>query len=221
MNTLAATPDRAQSGVQVGTSKKTTIEVRLASMELLVGGPYGDHRYGHTALRVNTSSVERVYDYGRYGKSFGPEGEGVLRVWTSFQAYMDDENELGRTTTGYLFEISESKANEIIASFEKKVAGKPRKMTTRFYQSYVVDKYHALGPNCTTVSIDGARIALPSIDVGWETYQKGRGLNFIERQAVNVQGWPPYIFMPADLQAMLDSPRKPVKRKTIYRKKNG
>lgn len=219
MNTVASTPERARAGVQVATSRKTTIEVRLASMEILVGGPYGDHRYGHTALRVNTASTERIYDYGRYGQSFGPEGEGVLRIWKSFQAYIDDENALGRITTGYLFEIPEAKANEIIASFEKKIVGKPKKLETRYYQSYVIDRYYALGPNCTTVSVNGARLALPSIDVGWESYQKGRGLSFVEKQAVNVKGWPPYIFMPADLQELLDANRNPVKRKTIYRKK--
>lgn len=219
MNTLAATPERAQSGVQVATSRKTTIEVRLASMEILVGGPYGDHRYGHTALRVNTASTERVYDYGRYGQSFGPDGEGVLRIWNSFQAYIDDENALGRITTGYLFEISEAKANEIIASFDKKIAGKPKKVATRYYQSYVIDRYFALGPNCTTVSVDGARLAIPSIDVGWESHQAGRGLNFMETRASKLKGWPPYIFMPADLQDMLDANRNPVKRKNIYRRK--
>jgi hypothetical protein len=219
MNAVATTPERAQAGIRVTTSQKTTIEVRLASMEILVGGPYGDHRYGHTALRVNTASTERVYDYGRYGQSFGPEGEGVLRIWKGFQAYIDDENRLGRITTGYLFDIPEAKAIEIIASFEKKIVGKPKKLETRYYQSYVVDRYYALGPNCTTVSLGGARLALPSIDVGWEAYQKGRGLSFVEKQAVNMKGWPPYIFMPADLQELLDANKNPVKRKTTYQKR--
>jgi len=41
----------------------------------------------------------------------------------------------------------------------------------------------------------------------------------VEKQAVNIAGWAPYIFMPADLQEMLDANQSPMKRKTIYRKK--
>lgn len=32
--------------------------------------------------------------------------------------------------------------------------------------------YHALGPNCTTLSVDGAKVAVPRIDYGSEKFNQ-------------------------------------------------
>lgn len=86
-------------------------------MELLVGGPYTrdkeEHLFGHAALRVVVGSKDITYDFGRYGKTWGTfdsEGEGVLNVWTSFKTYISGENSLGRTTTGFVYNLERSKA---------------------------------------------------------------------------------------------------------------
>lgn len=103
MPTLSVPAKTAKDGVRIATNQLTQIQVRLASVELLVGGPYGDHSYGHAALRVTTPEVDKVFDYGRYGQVWGfgnSEGEGILKIWSDFNAYIKEENDLGRVTTG-------------------------------------------------------------------------------------------------------------------------
>ena len=214
MTTLNVSEDRAKQGVKISTNKLTTIQVQTASIELLVGGPYTDHPYGHTALRVVTKSAEHIYDYGRYGRTWGvgnSEGDGVLNIWKSFDAYIAEENSLKRKTTGFLYEVQEEQALEIIKFYERKIAmGKP-KSSTKSKTSYVIEDYYALGPNCTTLSVAAAKVAMPHIDSDWKKYQNGGGLSIMERGIVSAKGWPSYIFMPADLLAMLSNSiaRKP------------
>lgn len=69
-----------------------------AELQILVGGPYTfageEHRYGHTALRVKNKKFDLTYDFGRYGRvtgDFGAEGEGILRIWSSFPDYIKGE----------------------------------------------------------------------------------------------------------------------------------
>ena len=206
MTTLNVPETRAKQGVQINTNQLTTIQVQTASIELLVGGAYADHPYGHTALRVVSKSGEYIYDYGRYGRTWGvgnSEGDGVLNIWKNFDAYIAEENSLKRKTTGFLYEVTEEQAAKIIKFFESKTATKKPKSTTRVKTSYVIEDYYALGPNCTTLSVVAAKVALPNLDSQWKKYQEGRGLSIMERGIVSAKGWPSYVFMPADLLAML------------------
>lgn len=208
MPTLSVPVAAARDGVKVATNRLTTIQIRLASLEVLVGGPYADHRYGHTALRVTTATDDRVYDYGRYGRTWGvgdSEGDGVLNVWTDFNAYIANENSYGRITTGFVYDATEEKAKEAHAFFEQRIKGQRPKSSGRIRKTYVIEDYHALGPNCTTLSVEAAKRALPDLDREWATHQKGRGLNMFEKGLVSARGWPQHIFMPADLQSMLES----------------
>jgi hypothetical protein len=219
MTTLSVPEVQAKQGVKIAANARTTIQVQTSSFELLVGGPYADHPYGHTALRVTTNGEDRIYDYGRYGRTWGigkSEGDGVLNIWNGFDAYIAEENSLGRVTTGFLYETSEEKVQSIVKFYEVKTAGKKPISTSKQKKSYVIEDYNALGPNCTTLSVAAAKVALPDIDREWSTYQKGRGLSFMEKGLVGAKGWPSFIFMPADLQALLDSPsgRKPKAVKT-------
>lgn len=205
---------RAKQGVKISTNQLTTIQVQTASIELLVGGPYSDHPYGHTALRVITNSSEQIYDYGRYARTWGvgnSEGDGVLNIWTSFDAYIAEENALKRKTTGFLYDVQEEQALAIIKFYANKIAAKKPKSATRVKTSYVIEDYYALGPNCTTLSVAAAKVAIPNLDADWKKYQDGRGLSMMERGIVSAKGWPGYIFMPADLLAMLggSTVRKP------------
>ena len=68
---VAVTESAVKTGVKGMTGRVTKIEVQLASIEVLVGGPYKNHSYGHAALHVVTKEGERVYDYGRYGSTWG------------------------------------------------------------------------------------------------------------------------------------------------------
>ncbi|NNA55716.1 hypothetical protein [Pseudomonas koreensis] len=201
-----------------GTSGKTTktnqVVVSGAYMEILVGGPYTrdneEHPFGHAALHVVVGSKDITYDFGRYGKTWGTfdsEGEGVLNVWTSFKTYISGENSLGRTTTGFVYFLDNTKAEAVIAHFDGIVAQKKelRKKTATSSRYVLPSNYHPTINNCTTVTIAGAKISGKSIVQNPEKYNEMRGLSFIERQAARTQKNPQDgIFMPADLQAMLE-----------------
>ena len=91
MTTVSVPENRARQGVRIVANTSTTIQIQTSSFELLVGGPYADHPYGHTALRVTTKGEDHIYDYGRYGRTWGvgkSEGDGVLNVWYSFDVYL-------------------------------------------------------------------------------------------------------------------------------------
>lgn len=208
MPTVSVPAKTANKGVGVVTSRLTEIQVRLASVELLIGGPYRDHAYGHTALRIITDKLDRVFDYGRYRNAWGfgkSEGEGILRIWNDFNSYIKDENDLGRVTTGFIYETTEENAQKIIAFFEQKIAGKPLLSNTSDKKIVLLDTYYALGPNCTTLSVSAIKQIFPEIDRDWLKFQQGRGLGIMEKAAVTAKGWPNYLFMPADLQAMLEN----------------
>jgi len=222
MPTLSVPVKTAQVGVRAPTNQLTRIQVRLASVEMLVGGPYGNHPYGHTALRVTTADLDKVFDYGRYGRTWGlgdSEGEGILKIWNNFDAYIAGENSTGRLTTGFVYETTEENAKKILQFFEQKTAGKKPISEDRTKTKLRIEDYYALGPNCTTLSVDAIKTIFPDIDRDRSVFQQGRGLGMMEKTAVSARGWPKQIFMPADLQEMLKSPSaKKTKRVNKYGK---
>lgn len=212
------TTSTTQAAKNTGASGKTTttnqVVVSGAYMEVLVGGPYTrnneEHPFGHAALRVVVGSQDVTYDFGRYGRTWGTfdsEGEGVLNVWTSFRAYIAGENSLGRTTTGFVYFLDNATAKTIIAHFDGVVAQKKelRRKTATSARYVLPSNYHPTSNNCTTVTIVGAKISGKPIVQNPAKYSEMRGLSFIERQAARAQTKPQDgIFMPADLQAMLE-----------------
>jgi hypothetical protein len=209
MPTVSTPAKTAKEGLRIGTNQLTHIQVRMASVELLVGGPYRDHPYGHTALRVTTTDQDKVFDYGRYRNTWGfgnSEGEGILNVWNDFNAYLKAENSLGRTTTGFVYETTEENAMRVMSFYDQRIVGKQVLGTTPTKKIIHIDTYNALGPNCTTLSVTAAKTIFPDIDRDWSKYQQGRGLGIMEKAAVSAKGWPTFIFMPADLEEMLGSP---------------
>lgn len=221
MGKLAVTEEKIKSAVKGTTGQTTTLEVQTASLEILVGGPYKDSSYGHAALRVITKGSDKTYDYGRYGDVWGDfksEGEGILNVWTNFNAYIANENRHGRVTTGFRYDVPEEKAQVVTQYFETKIAGKTPSQETGTKKRYRIGDYFALAPNCVTLTLDGAKTAFPDIDHNAAKFNQGRGLGMMEKAAAKYKGWPKEIFMPADLQAMLEDSgsRKPSKV-TIYK----
>lgn len=179
---------------------------KKATVHLLVGGPYErngkNHPYGHVALRVVTDTQDFTYDYGRYGATWGlggSEGEGMLRVWTDHGKYIAGENSTGRVTTTFSYETTEADAQKVIAHFNGKIASKKPNIDRGYMKQYRIEDYHALSTNCTTVSVDGATIALPSLMDGSKKFNVGNGLSGSEKFAAKLNGWPDRIFMPADL----------------------
>lgn len=211
------------------TPKNQVIQERMtpdSELELIVGGAYTkngvEHKYGHTALRVKTPSVEHVYDFGRYGAiypeslGFGieltgsdsPRGEGILNIWTSAAVYIATENLLGRTSWGYSYSIFEVQAMRSISFFKRMVKGlEPRKSTAHFKRYKISQDYFALGPNCTTLSLDGAREAIPKIaDNSREHVRPGDVLDLGVVMAMRAKyGVPDHLFLPANLKSYLES----------------
>lgn len=191
----------------------------LSEIHLLVGGPYRDpvkdedHRYGHTALRVKTTNSDYIYDFGRYGRTsgaFGESGEGILRVWNDFAKYIGAENALKRETLGFVYKIHDHQAVAINHYFDEKIrAGQKddRKSKTWMIAYKLKTDYHALGPNCTTLSIDGAKIGVPKIDDGSTLFNRPEEvLDFKEMIALKMHGGSTRLFMPANLEKFLSSP---------------
>jgi hypothetical protein len=200
-----------------------------AEMQVLVGGPYlaadgEEHRYGHTALRLKTAGFDLTYDFGRYGKTsgmFGESGEGILRVWSSFQPYINGENALKRITTAFVFLVFDHQAIAAKSHFDQLLKS-GKELTSRRTGSVSVHKltmdYHALGPNCTTISLDGAKVAVPRIDFGSEKFNRPEDvLDLKERLALTANGGAKRLFLPANLQKFL-STASPVKvlRTDVY-----
>jgi hypothetical protein len=188
-----------------------------AELQLLVGGPYiaadgEEHKYGHTALRLKSKNFDLTYDFGRYGKTtgmFGESGEGILRVWADFQAYIKGENSLKRTTTAFVYLIFDHQAIAAKNYFAQLVkAGKELtgKKTASVSVYKLATDYHALGPNCTTLSVDGAKIAVPKIDNGSEKFNRPEDvLDLKERLALSANGGANRLFLPANLQKFLST----------------
>jgi hypothetical protein len=229
MPKIEQTPEKLKAGVGILTNQATTLHLNSPSVEILIGGPYklrnGEaHNYGHAALRVVTATEERIYDFGRYGATkglFGAQGEGILRVWDKFETYIGGENAYGRNTTGFSYSVPNDKAVAVIQYFERITSGSAERTAKHPHQKeFKLSKdYDAIDNNCATTTLAGAKIALPTIDADAAQYNLGRGMSDVEKTAAKAQnfGWPAHIFMPADVQAMLENNKKITPKKvTIY-----
>jgi hypothetical protein len=189
-----------------------------AELHLLIGGPYvvnGEaHRYGHTALRIKTGSIDQTYDFGRYGKVTGvfrDSGDGILRVWSNFGQYIRSENSLKRVTTGFAYVVFDSQANAVVAEFSRLIkAGKDRvdlyKKGGEMKVYQLSTPYTALLNNCTTISVDGIKPGIPKIDHGSQDFIKPeKVMTWSECAAMKSVGGglPTRIFLPANLQDFL------------------
>ena len=209
----------------------------MCFMEILIGGPYSGHIYGHTALRIKTPANERIYDFGRYRQLFSEDiglgvqlhgadsprgGEGILNVWTNFEAYIAAENNLGRQTWGYKYWLLETQANAVNSFYDSLVANAVsiKRNSSDTYKAYKLKTdYFALGPNCTTLSIEGAKQAIPQIDEGSEKFiDPSAVLSFTVNMAMRAKyGVPSKIFLPDNLHRYFDTgPKIAAEEKHVY-----
>lgn len=200
-------------------ANRTVVDDKLrptAEIHILIGEPYvkdgEEHRYGHAALRVKTTKSDTTYDFGRYGSRSGifeESGEGILRIWSDFNAYIKGENALNRTTTGfvyYVFDYQANAANDFFADKVKNGTPFPKKDREGVKSYKLAENYHVLGPNCTILTIDGARKAIKNIDQGSDAFNKPEEvLSLTERMALSVKGGAPRLFLPANLKKFLAS----------------
>ena len=156
------------------------------ALEILVGLPYGKHTIGHTAVRVRSfdDSGEVIYDFGRYGKTWGYlglHGEGVMRVWRGPKAvarYLAKQTTF-RDSVGFTVQLSEDEERRIYLHYQQKLEGarwvKPYPLHTR----YRLNKdYHGVTNQCTSVALEGLKAVWPR--ARWEAllpsrFDKGQG----------------------------------------------
>lgn len=161
-----------------------------AEINVLVGSSYQKadgsiSPYGHTALHVKVGDKEKIYDFGRYGKttpevvrgftltgSNSPSGEGILREWDSLAEYLAEESSYGagtplpRTTTQYGYKVSETQANTVLNSMRDLKTSNHAisiKDSSSKFETFKLDSdYHALYNNCTTLSLAPLEGVIPN-----------------------------------------------------------
>ena len=157
------------------------------------------------ALRVYGDGYDMIYDFGRYGATWGgggSKGEGQLRAWDDFQSYIARENATGRTTTSYEYETSAEQDQAIVAYYAALVADlKPNKVRKHMKQ-YRISDYDAANNNCVTMSSAGLGTALPGVAraITDPKYNEGRGLSLSERLGLSVTQNGSRVVLPLDLQ---------------------
>ncbi|MCH7394048.1 hypothetical protein MMP66_07090 [Acinetobacter dispersus] len=230
------------------TSNPPTQKVTLkpeAELHLLVGSAYGEGKtespYGHTAVYIKLKGKDYIYDFGRYGKtkpeSFGPftldgpsspRGEGVLRVWDDFGAYIADENRQGlgtaksRTTYAYGYKIFDSQANNVLNYYNNLIKNARPFQARAHFKSYILAQdYFALAPNCTTQSLEATKKAIPSMaKSGHKFINAEKVLPTTAQLAFKASSYemPKYLFLPDNLNDyLLISPDVKVDMKNTYR----
>ncbi|GAA5629694.1 hypothetical protein PJ15_2160 [Acinetobacter sp. neg1] len=230
------------------TSNPPTQKVILkpeAELHLLVGSSYGEGKtespYGHTAVYIKLKGKDYIYDFGRYGKtkpesigpftlegSNSPRGEGVLRVWDDFQAYIADENRQGlgtaksRTTYAYGYRIFDSQAINVLNYYNKLIENSRPFQARAHFKSYILAQdYFALAPNCTTQSLEATKKAIPSMaKTGYKFVNAEKVLPTTVKLAFKASSYemPKYLFLPDNLNDyLLVSPDVKVDIKNTYR----
>ncbi|MEX0291279.1 MAG: RHS repeat-associated core domain-containing protein, partial [Allomuricauda sp.] len=207
-----------------GTSSKETQKADSlnGTMHLLVGGPYTDsgitRRAGHFALGLSIGDREYVWDFGRYADvwgSGGSKGDGILRVWPNIEKYIEYQSTQlgeGRQTSNYQLGITEEDAHALISFFADKTSGtSPYKDPVRDLAPWgdpdhfkLPSDYDAVKNNCCTLGLEGASIGSSLIDPSRRQFINGSGMESIEVLSQGLFVEPNGIFMPLDVQLMLD-----------------
>lgn len=120
---------------------------------------------------------------------------------------------LERETTAFVFAIFEHEAKAVRDYYTALTArAKKRSDLERGREDLTVFQleanYHALGYNCTSLSLDGARVAIPKVEEGSADFIKPeKVLTWTERAAMKTVGGgtPDRIFLPDNLKDFLSS----------------
>lgn len=145
----------------------TLLAAPAAALEVIIGLPYGKHRIGHTAVRVEGPDGPVIYDYGRYGKVWGPlrmQGEGVMRVWRGEAAvarYLAKQQSY-RDSVGYVIDTTPEEEHAIHRWYEDQLQ---RARWTKAYPKHtrhrLEEDYDGVLRQCTSISLAGLKAIWP------------------------------------------------------------
>ncbi len=123
--------------------------------------------FGHSFIVVGDTSDMVLYTYGRYGKTdstivwngqaVSPTGEGIL-VRITDEIALEYIKVKMKETHAKAFEIKSTDPDLIVGYFDQLFYGSDHIPTTGFYtgdvRARVIDAYHILNRNCTTILSD-------------------------------------------------------------------
>ena len=142
-----------------------------------------------------------------------PRGEGILRVWDSFQAYIEDENRQGlassrsRITHAYGYKVFDSQASLVLNFYNDLIkTAKPHQERAHFKSYILAQDYFALAPNCTTQSSEATKKAIPSMTKsGFRFVNADKVLPTSAKLAFKASKYemPKYLFLPDNLNDYL------------------
>lgn len=162
-------------------------------VKLYIGLPYGTHNIGHSFVRVSTGDhhSEVIYDFGRYGKSWGYlnfSGEGIMRVWRGRKAveFFLKKQQRFRDFIEYTIKVKPETHRKIYEYYEsllkkaKLVEEHPNHKRFRLKRDF-----DGVTVQCTAMALEGLRLKMNRTD--YETllnpsFNKGRGLTDKQRK---------------------------------------
>jgi hypothetical protein len=113
--------------------------------------------FGHTALRVFGPDYDLTFDFGRYRRvwgSFNSQGEGVLRVWRNWHAFLARQTPRGPVTS-IRVDTTQEFDSAVIAFFTQLIESGQLSAFESHYEEYILaEVYDLLDNNCTTICID-------------------------------------------------------------------
>jgi hypothetical protein len=119
--------------------------------------------FGHSALRVLGEGYDVTYDFGRYGKTWGvfkSEGEGILRVWSDFSAFLAGQRDRGNSILAH-YETSAEFDHAVMTYFAGQIAAaKQLGSNTNFTTYRLAEDYDLSTNNCTTICASALASAL-------------------------------------------------------------
>jgi len=152
----------------------------------------GATNFGHVAIRVFGDGYDRTYDFGRYGKTWGfmkSKGEGVLRVWSNYNAFLKTQTKKGDVRVGTWQTTAEFDA-AVMSEFNDRIKGGTKRGDGKGYTEYRLgEDYSLLGLNCTTICLRSLDQAEDDTGQALEGFDEIRGQNdpndvFDEMEAV-------------------------------------
>jgi hypothetical protein len=135
-------------------------------VEIVIGKSYAkngeEHPYGHAAIRVYGKGYNYVFDFGRYGKTWGlgnMKGEGILNVYTNGTKYMNDEQSF-RDSRGFNISTTSEEDQKVIDYYlnlaKEGEVYKTGAVPGGGGEAYKLsENYDAFSNNCVTKSAEG------------------------------------------------------------------